>query len=511
MSSDPRSIVIVGGGTAGWLTAGILAGRLGLPSRRDLSITVVESPGVPILGVGEGTWPTIRQSLQVMGIGEAEFLAACDAAFKQGSQFVGWRQKGATGEHSYIHPFTPPHRFGEVDLASAWLAARSTGFDEAVCFQTALCRAGLAPKTRSSPEFEGIGNYAYHFDAGKVAGFLKEHCIARLGVRYLCDDVEGCRMDDEGAILALHTARHGELAGDFFLDCSGQHGVLIDRVYKVPLVNCRDVLFVDTALAIQVPYPEPDSPIASVTLARAQEAGWIWDIGLTRRGVGYVYSSRYSSDDEARERLDRYVRAFSGRPLPAEPRRIAINSGYRERFWVANCAAIGVSSGFVEPLEASSIAMIEVSANHLAEHLSFDREVMAIEAGRFNRKLDQIWRDAIDFLKLHYVLSDRSEPFWVANRDPRSIPASLRDNLRIWQNRPPIGGDFPLTCQLFGPASYQYILYGMRDPAPSDAAVTGGAGAGSHHRDLEEVRALAARFGRVLGPNRDWLGQVQSN
>lgn len=208
-----------------------------------------------------------------MGISEAVFLAACDATFKQGSQFVEWRQQGAAGEHSYIHPFTPPHRFGEVDMASAWLAAPSTGFDEAVCFQTALCRAGLAPKTRSSPEYEGIGNYAYHFDAGKVAGFLKDHCIARLGLRYLSDDVEGCRMDDDGAILALRTVRHGELARDFFVDCSGQHGVLIDRVFQVPLVHCRDVLLVDTALAIQVPYPEADSPIASVKLATVQEAG----------------------------------------------------------------------------------------------------------------------------------------------------------------------------------------------------------------------------------------------
>ncbi|WDF74965.1 tryptophan halogenase family protein [Novosphingobium sp. KACC 22771] len=503
MSADLRSIIIVGGGTAGWLTAGILAARLRLPSRGDLSITVVESPGVPILGVGEGTWPTIRQSLQVMGIGEANFLAACDATFKQGSQFVGWREKGAEGTHSYVHPFTPPHRFGEVDLASVWLAAPLAGFDEAVCFQTALCRAGLAPKTRSSPEFEGIGNYAYHFDAGKVATFLKEHCIAHLGVRYLCDDVEGARMDDDGAIVALRTARHGEVAGDFFVDCSGQHGVLIDRVYKVPLVNCRDVLFVDTALAVQVPYPHADSPIASVTLATAQEAGWIWDIGLTsRRGVGYVYSSQYSSDDEARATLERYVRAISGKPLPAEPRRIPINSGYRERFWVGNCAAIGVSSGFVEPLEASSIAMIEVSADHLAQHLTFDREAMAIEAGRFNLKLDQVWRDAIDFLKLHYVLSDRREPFWVANRDARSIPPSLRDNLRLWKNRPPISGDFPLTCQLFGPASYQYILYGM------GYATTPGGPSDAHHH-LEEVQAMANRLGRVLGPNRDWLAPAQ--
>ena len=362
------SIVIVGGGTAGWLTAGILAARLDLASRQDLSITVVESPGVPILGVGEGTWPTIRHNLQSMGMAEGDFLAACDATFKQGSQFVGWRQASPAGEYSYLHPFTPPHRFGEGDLASAWLAAPSPGFDEAVCFQTALCRAGPALKTRGSADFEGIGNYAYHFDAGKVASFFKQHCIARLGVRHLSDDVIACDMDADGAIAALRTAHNGAMAGDFFVDCSGQHGVLVDRVYQVPLVDCRDVLFGDTALAIQVPYPQADSPIASVTLATAQSAGWIWDIGLTtRRGVGYVYSSQFTSHEEALGELDRYVRAISGKALPAQPRRIAINSGYRERFWVSNCVAIGVSSGFVEPLEASSIAMIEMSANHLAE------------------------------------------------------------------------------------------------------------------------------------------------
>ncbi len=500
------SIIIVGGGTAGWLTAGLLAGRLGLPSRKDLSITVVESPGVPTLGVGEGTWPTIRQSLQVMGISEVTFLAACDATFKQGSQFVGWRQKGAAGEHSYIHPFTPPHRFGEVDLASAWLAAPSPGFDEAVCFQTALCRAGLAPKTRGSADFEGIGNYAYHFDASKVASFLKQHCIARLGVRHLSDDVIACELDADGAITSLHIAQNGELPGDFFVDCSGQHGVLIDRVYQVPLVDCRDVLFVDTALAVQVPYRQADSPIASVTLATAQSAGWIWDIGLTtRRGVGYVYSSQYISHDEALGELERYISAISGKASPAPPRRIAINSGYRERFWVNNCVAIGVSSGFIEPLEASSIAMVEMSANHLAEHLTFDREAMAIEASRFNRKLDQLWRDAIDFLKLHYALSDRNEPFWAANRVPRSLPSSLRDNLRLWRHRPPIMGDFPQSCQLFGPASYQYILYGMGPPQPPEVVVTGRPDAESLNHALGEVRAMATRLGRTLAPNRDWL------
>ena len=495
-----RAIVIVGGGTAGWLTAGILAGRLGLAGRDDLTITVVESPGVPILGVGEGTWPTIRQSLQAMGIAEADFLKAADATFKQGSQFVGWR----TGDHVYTHPFTLPHRFGEVDLATAWQRNPAAPFDETVSFQAALCRHGLTPKARTSKPYEGVGNYAYHFDAGKVAGFLRDHCVAHLGVRHVADDITGCAQGADGAISALHTAASGDIAGDLFVDCSGRHGVLIERVFDVPLVNCRDVLFVDKALAVQVPYADAESPIASATLATAQSAGWIWDIGLTtRRGTGYVYASRYASEDDAIATLDRYVRGISGKGLPAAPRSIDINAGYRERFWVANCVAVGVSSGFVEPLEASSIAMIEQSANHIAEHLTFDPEAMAIEAGRFSAKFGQIWADAIDFLKLHYVLSDRLEPFWVDNRAAASIPASLRENLRVWQNRPPIAGDFPQSCQLFGPASYQYILYGMAFGGAGEAAARSCPDDATLRECLAEVQAIAARLTRVLAPNRD--------
>jgi len=502
---DARAIIIVGGGTAGWLTAGILAAKLGLPARKDITLTVVESPGVPILGVGEGTWPTIRQTLRDMGVREDDFLRGCDATFKQGSHFVGWRQSDGAQPHAYTHPFTLPHRFDEVDLAAAWLTnSAAAPFDEAVCFQTALCRQGLAPKARNSPQFEGAANYAYHFDAGKVASFLRQHCTSQLGVRHLADDVLGHSQHPSGAIATLHTAHNGALAGDLFVDCSGQHGVLIDRAYHVPMVDCRDVLFVDTALAIQVPYASPDAPIASATLATAQSAGWIWDIGLTsRRGVGYVYSSAYASHDEAVATLDAYVRQISGAGLAKPPRHIPINTGYRQRFWLHNCVAVGVSSGFVEPLEASSIAMIELSARHIADHLTFDSEAMAVEAARFNAKLTQVWRDAIDFLKLHYALSDRPEPFWQANRAASSIPQSLRDNWQLWQQRPPHAGDFPAVAQLFGPASYQYVLYGMGHARPPELARAQGP---AEAQALAQVADISARLARMLGTNRDCLG-----
>jgi len=503
---DSKHVVIVGGGTAGWLTAGILAARLGLRDRDDLKITLVESPGVPILGVGEGTWPTIRHTLRVMGISEAAFLGACDATFKQGSTFVGWRTSpDEKSAQSYTHPFTPPHKFGDIDWASALAGSdKLNSFDEAVCFQSALCNLGLAPKTRTSAEYEGVGNYAYHFDAGKVARFLSAYCTATLGICHIIDDISGCTQSADGAITALNTRESGLIEADLYIDCSGQHGVLIDRVYHVPLVNCRDVLFVDKALAIQVPYVDDDAPIASVTLATAQPAGWIWDIGLTtRRGIGYVYSSAYCSPEEANATLAGYVRAITGQDLPAKPRSIDINTGYRANFWVHNCVAIGVASGFVEPLEASSIAMIEVSANHIAEHLTFDRDVMRIEAQRFNRKLARVWQDVIDFLKLHYVLSDRPEPFWAANRARDSIPQSLQDNLHVWQNRAPRAGDFPETSQLFGPASYQYILYGMGVVCRPESGAHGLVDQESVRLGLAEVEATTAKLSRMLGPNRD--------
>ncbi len=221
------------------------------------------------------------------------------------------------------------------------------------------------------------------------------------------------------------TKQAGEIVGDLFVDCSGFAALLIGKTLGVGFKECGDVLFCDTALAVQVPFETPDAPMASQTISTAHAAGWTWDIGLpTRRGVGYVYSSRHSSEEAARETLLRYIGA-QHRELPV--RKIPIRAGHRATFWKRNCVAVGLASGFLEPLESSAIVLVELSAKLLAEQMPACREVMDIVAKRFNEVTMYRFGRIIDFLKLHYVLTKRTDSaFWRDNVDPATVPERLQ-------------------------------------------------------------------------------------
>ena len=454
MSETVKHIVIVGGGSAGWLTAGLLAADHGA----SLRVTLVESPAVAPIGVGEGTWPSMRDTLQRIGVSESDFFRACDAAFKQGSRFDGWVD-GTPGDY-YFHPFVLPQGFGESDLVAHWQQRhRGVPFADLVSFQPHLCVHGKAPKQAVTPEFAAVANYGYHLDAGKFGQFLKQHCIGKLGVHHLADHVDGVDGVDNGDIAALQLRVHGRLAGDLFVDCSGMQSLLLGRHYKVPFLSQRHVLFNDSALAVQVPYPSPDSPIASQTTSTAQPHGWIWDIGLpTRRGIGYVYSSAHCSDAQAEATL----RSYLGSAEAPAPRKLTFDPGYRDHFWHRNCVAIGLSAGFIEPLEASALALVEMSATMLSEDMPATRAAMDIVAARFNDTFRYRWDRVIAFLKLHYVLSRRGDSdFWRDHRRQESIPDGLRELLLLWRHRTPSRNDFPRTGEVFPAASYQYILYGM--------------------------------------------------
>ncbi|GAA3268552.1 hypothetical protein GCM10020258_40070 [Sphingomonas yabuuchiae] len=229
-------------------------------------------------------------------------------------------------------------------------------------------------------------------------------------------------------------------------------------------VDASSILFNDQALAVQLPVA-PGSPVASQTVATAHGAGWIWDIGLpTRRGIGCVYASAFMSDDEAEGVLAEYCRRISG-DSPA-PRRLTFRSAYRSRPWTANCLAIGQSAGFMEPLEASAIVMIELALDALLDDFAVDTGLMTIQARRFNALATYRWERIVDFLKLHYVLSRRDEPYWRAHRDPATIPDRLAEMLALWRYRSPSALDLPMQDELFPAASYRYILRGMGFPAP---------------------------------------------
>lgn len=504
MVTPVRNIVIVGGGTAGWLTAGVIAARH--QGRSDFTVTLVESPNTPIIGVGEGTWPTLRTTLSRMGVLETDFFRECDAAFKQGARFARW----TTGEvqDGYYHPLMLPQSFGQVNLAPHWLAEDGAeSFCDSVCSQGRICDDGLAPKTIATAEYDALANYAYHLDAGKFAPFLQRHCCAKLGVRHVLADVEQVLMRDNGDIRAISTTQAGEIEGDFFVDCTGFKALLIEGAMGAAFKDCSDVLFCDTALAMQVPYGAPDSAIASHTISTAQSAGWIWDIGVqSRRGTGHVYSSSHISDDQA----ERELRAYIGPAADGlDARKIKIRSGHRDVFWKGNCVAVGLAAGFLEPLEASAIVLIELSAKIIAEQMPACREVMDIIASRFNATTHYRWGRIIDFLKLHYVLTRRTDSdFWRDNVRQESIPDRLQELLLLWRYQSPwFHDEFDRAEEVFPAASYQYVLYGMGFRTEVDkAGLTRDAALARKAR--RENAASTARLRAGLPRHRDLIDKI---
>ena len=450
----------------------------------------------------------MRTTLRQLGISESTFLKECGATFKQGTRFVGWVDGGDADV--YYHPFSAPAGFPRSDLASAWTRRGGhTAFADAVSPQGMVCDRMLAPKQPQTPEYAGVLNYAYHLDAGRFAQLLTRHCTEKLGVRRVEDHIDGVVGADNGDIAAVRTAENGAIDGDLFIDCSGMRSLLLEQHYGIGLVDVSDILFNDTALAVQMPYADEQSPIQSQTNSTARSAGWIWDIGLAhRRGVGYVYSSRHGSDDEAQAILRRYL-AETGAPasLPMEPRKISFSPGYRREFWHRNCVAVGMASGFIEPLEASALVMVELSARMIAEELPVDREVMAVVARRFNQKFTYRWARIIDFLKLHYVLSRRRDTaYWRDNRDEQLVPTSLRDLLVLWRHRPPTTADFPHIDEIFSAASYQYVLYGM---GFRTEPIEGPASEATHIQKLfDDNLRTANQFIDRLPGNRALLNQI---
>ena len=516
-----RRIVVLGGGSAGWLTAATLAAELGGDRPDALQITLIESPDVPSIGVGEGTWPTMRATLHRIGLSEVDLVRECDAAFKQGSCFEGWLHGGA-GDR-YYHPFTLPHRSGEADLADAWVQGdREQGFAESVGPQPHLCNAQLAPKQTTTPDFDGVMNYGYHFDAVKLGQLLQRHTTAKLGVRHVVDHFTAVRAHENGDIAALMTRGHGDIEGDLFIDCSGMASLLLGQHYGVGLRSEKGVLFNDSALAVQVPHADThanaranvQAPLASATVSTAHAEGWTWDIGLpTRRGIGLVYSSGHTDDAAAERALLGHLQRNGLSLGDAVPRRLRFSPGYREQFWHRNCVAVGLSAGFIEPLEASALALVELSAAFIRDEMPANRADMELVAKRFNEAFAYRWSRIIDFLKLHYVLSRRVDAdgadYWREHRAPATQPDSLRELLQLWRHRAPSSNDFYRSEEVFPAASYQYVLYGMQfEPAVralrADRLAAAQAG-------LKDVTTITRRLLGALPRHRDLIQHIRAH
>ena len=505
-SNHNNHIVIVGGGSAGWLTAGLLAARISAQQTQTIKITVIESPDVANIGVGEGTWPSMRHTLQQIGIPETQFMLHCDASFKQGSSFTGWRD-GHADDH-YVHPFTTPPGYIELDIAAGWQALRSDkSYADTVSVQSQVCAAGKAPKQIQTPDYAGVTNYGYHFNADKFVGLLRQHCTNKLGVEHVLDHVDSIVPHANNDIDAVVCKTQGKVHGDFFIDCTGMRALLIGQHFKSQWMSQRHVLFNDSAVAVQAPYESANSQIVSTTQATAQSDGWIWDIGLSnRRGVGYVFASEYIEADDAEQALRNYLTQSLSKEHVDQlcPRVLRFEPGYRQQFWAGNCVAVGMSAGFIEPLEASALAMVELSATMLCDHLPSLFTQMPTVRTRFNQRFRYRWQRVIDFIKLHYAVSHRNDSdYWRDNRNATSITESLSELLALWRHQAPSRYDFIENEEIFPSASYQYVLYGMGYSTEFSS---------QSQSDLEHCKRLfskntesISRLLQGLPSNRDWL------
>jgi tryptophan halogenase len=443
-----RSVAIVGGGTAGWLAASMLARAL---PGTGTAITVIESPEIPIIGVGEATIPPIIDLLRFLRISEEDFLRHTQATYKLGIKFTDWREPG----HTYWHPFgafgAPVNR---RPFPHAWHKARAAGLaprfnDFSLC--AALGDAGKFRRPDGNPENAAAGlRYALHFDAVLVAKYLRGYA-ERLGVARIERTVAGATRRADGFIDTLQFSDHSTLTADLYVDCSGFRGVLIEQVLGTGYLDWSAVLPCDRAVAFPTAATVPRPPF---TRSTARGAGWQWRIPLQHRcGNGYVYSSAHASDAQAHEDL---LLTTGERPL-AEPRFLRFVTGRRRLLWNNNCVAIGLASGFLEPLESTSIHLVISGLYHLLEHFP-DRDFDRANIDSYNAELiDEVERIR-DFIVLHYCLTRRADtPLWRYCRS-MAVPDSLRERIELYRRT---GRIRTRAGELFTDLSWFYIFEGL--------------------------------------------------
>ncbi|MFF3671279.1 tryptophan halogenase family protein [Microtetraspora malaysiensis] len=465
-----KKVIIVGGGTSGWMTASYLRAAFG----DRVAVTLVESKNIATIGVGEATFSTIRHFFDYLGLEEREWMPECHATYKLAIRFQNWRAPG----HHFYHPFERLRVVDGFPLTDWWLHnGLSDRFDRDCFVISSLCDAKRSPRYLSGALFEQDFEenaeqrayrttlteqgtqfpYAYHFDAALLARYLTRYATER-GVRHVLDDVVDVRLDERGWIDHVVTREHGELKGDLFVDCTGFRGMLLNKALSVPFVSYQDSLPNDRAVALRVPVDMAEHGMRPCTTATAMDAGWIWTIPLYGRvGTGYVYASDYCEPEEA----ERTLREFVGPMADSlEANHIRMRIGRSERSWVNNCVAIGLSSGFVEPLESTGVFFIQHGIEQLVKHFPSEHWDDRVRES-YNQRVANAMDGVREFLVLHYRAAARSDnPYW-KDAATRVIPDGLGERMEQWQAKLPDSETIFPHYHGFEPYSYVAMLLGL--------------------------------------------------
>ncbi|MFE2514590.1 tryptophan halogenase family protein [Streptomyces mirabilis] len=443
MGEPIRNIVILGGGTAGWMAASYLGKALS----GQAAISVVEAPAIPRIGVGEATVPNLqRVFFDYLGLPEEEWMSKCNAGFKMAVKFVNWRTPGpgepvsrqdATGSDHFYHPFGLLPSPDGVPLSHYWTRKQLSGatsepFDYASFVEPPLMDAKRSPRFLDGTR---CTNYAWHFDAALVAAFLRDFATVKQGVRHIEGTVSDVRADSRGYIESV-TLESGEvIGGDLFVDCSGLRGLLINKTLGEPFIDMSDHLLNNSAVATQVPHDDEANGIEPYTSSIAMPAGWTWKIPMPGRfGTGYVYCDKFADKDEAARDL---CGLWGLDPEKVPLNHIKFRVGRNRRAWVGNCVSIGLSSCFVEPLESTGIYFITASLYQLVKHFP-ERNVDPVLRDRFNREIVDMFDDTRDFLQAHFSLSPRTDtPFWRATKE-LTLADQIKEKIEMYRSGVPV-------------------------------------------------------------------------
>lgn len=514
-----KRLVIVGGGTSGWMTAAYLKKAFS----EKLSVTLVESDKVRTIGVGEATFSDIRHFFEFLELKEEDWMPACNATYKLAVRFENWREPG----HHFYHPFEQLRSVDGFPLTDWWLKLRPSERFDRDCFVMArVCDEELCPRhldgimldqgfsaqgesqglTMSEHQGKTQFPYAYHFEAALLAKFLMAYGVNR-GVHHVVDDVVDVALDEHGGIDHLITAEHGQIDGDLFVDCTGFRGLLINKALGEPFESYQDYLPNNRAVALQVPLDMERRGIRPCTTATAQEAGWIWTIPLYGRiGTGYVYADDYLSPEEA----ERTLREFVGpEAANVEANHIRMRIGRTRNSWVRNCVAIGLSSGFVEPLESTGIFFIHHAVEQLVKHFPGD-DWSPVHRALYNDAVAHVMDGVRDFLALHYRAAARSDTQYWRDTNTRALPDGLAERIERWKVQLPDTETIYPHYHGLPPYSYMCILLGMGgiDLAPSSALSL--ADESAAYKEFDRIRSKADTLAESLPDQHAYFTAMRS-